>query len=131
MLISTEFVTLPDAPPPKEVFTQENLEELKKSEWIFGLPKSIKVLAKPFSVHVLLPGQEEEVDGLMKLDRQEVWVRLVHAKEQAQDTLLHEIIHAVDESLTIGLREKQVHQLAAALLGVFKDNPEFVAWILK
>src|ERR1700739_1966406 len=105
MLISTQPLVLPvlPSPPIVETFTGGDLDELKKSEWIFGLPKSVKVLGKPFSVHVLLPGQEEEVDGLMKLDRQEVWVRLVHAKEQAQDTLLHEVIHAVDESLTISL----------------------------
>lgn len=40
-----------------------------------------------------------------------------------QDTLLHEILHAVDEELHLELEERQVHQMATALLSVMNDNP--------
>lgn len=98
--------------------------------WIMGMPEKIKILGKTFNVMVLAPGQDEEVNGWMKLDKQQIWVRILEAKEQVQDTMLHETIHAVDESLCIGMREKQVFALAAGLLAVLKDNPELANWLL-
>lgn len=50
---------------------------------------------------------------------------------QLRDTVLHEVIHAVDFSMYLGLEERQVHALAAGLLGVLRDNPEFTALLLQ
>jgi len=97
--------------------------------WIMDMPDKLKILGKSFSVMVLAPGQDEEVNGWMKLDKQQIWVRLLEAKEQVQDTMLHETIHAVDESLSLGMKEKQVFALAAGLLAVFKDNPQLISWL--
>jgi hypothetical protein len=43
--------------------------------------------------------------------------------DQEADTLLHEIIHALDFTVYIDLDERQTHALAAGLLAVFRDNP--------
>jgi DNA gyrase inhibitor GyrI len=48
-----------------------------------------------------------------------------------QDTLLHETIHAIDETLITGMTEQQVSNIASVLLAVLKDNPEFTSWILQ
>lgn len=116
---------IPDVPPSVYDLPIDN------GEWVFGLPTTAKVLGKTFNLKVLVPGQNEDVDGLMCLSRQEIWVRLLHAKEQSQDSMLHELIHAVDESLCLGMRERQVFALAAGLLAVLKDNPALTEWILK
>lgn len=48
---------------------------------------------------------------------------------QLRDTVLHEIIHAVDFSMYLGLEERQVHALAAGLLGVLRDNPQLTQFL--
>lgn len=96
---------------------------------VFNPPSSIIILGKKFTVKLL--GPSDDNDGHMDLSKQEIGIRLQSANEYNQDTGLHEVIHAVDEILSIGLKEKQVHQLAAGLIAVIKHNPEFVAWLLK
>lgn len=39
------------------------------------------------------------------------------------ETLLHEIVHGLDENRQIGLDERQVDQIAAGLFAVMVDNP--------
>ncbi len=46
------------------------------------------------------------------------------SEEQKKATLLHELIHALDEMYGIGLKEKQVEKLGNALYMLQKDNPE-------
>ena len=48
------------------------------------------------------------------------------AEAQKRDTLLHEVIHAIDFAVHLELKERHVHALAAGLLCVLRDNPELV-----
>jgi hypothetical protein len=94
-----------------------------------GLPSKLKILGKTFKILLLQDGEQEEVDGLMDLRKQEISVR-PQTLEQVQDTSLHEALHAISDSLRLRLSESQVHQLAAALLALLKDNPEYAQWLL-
>lgn len=49
--------------------------------------------------------------------------------EHVQDTMLHEIMHAISDEVTLALTEEQVSRLATVLLGAMKDNPEVCAFI--
>lgn len=51
-------------------------------------------------------------------------------QQQMRDTLLHEVIHAIDYSLNLRMKERQVHALAAGLLATLRENPDFVRWLL-
>ena len=46
-------------------------------------------------------------------------------------TLLHEIVHGIDEKMNIGLEEKQVDNIANGLITVLIDNPEFAKLFMK
>jgi len=52
-----------------------------------------------------------------------------HPIEEA-DTVLHEVIHGIDNIIGLGLEETQVRHLASSLIGVFLDNPEFSQWLI-
>lgn len=43
---------------------------------------------------------------------------------QKQATLIHEIIHGLDEMYCIGLKEKQVVKLGNAFYRLVRDNPQ-------
>jgi hypothetical protein len=93
-------------------------------------PHRIDVLGKKFRIKKMSPDYEPNADGLMELDKQILWYREKESLSYNQDTVLHELIHAADETLHLGMKEQQVHQLAAALLAIIKHNPDFVNWLL-
>lgn len=43
--------------------------------------------------------------------------------QDKQETMLHEIIHGIDEFMGVGLKEAQVKKLGTALAMVLTDNP--------
>lgn len=52
------------------------------------------------------------------------------AKEQEQDTVFHEVLHAVDYTMQAKLSERQVATMATGLLAVLKENPSLVEYLL-
>lgn len=93
-------------------------------------PAKIKVLGKPFTVEYVsgapLP---DDLNGECDTDKQSVLVRDGQPLESEQDTVLHEIFHAIDEAVDSRLKETQIKKVATALLAVLKDNPSFVSYL--
>lgn len=100
-----------------------------KQKTIEGLPSTLKILGKKFKVITLQDGEQDELDGFMDLRKQEIGIR-PQALEQVQDTTIHESLHAISDSLKLRLSESQVHQLAASILALLKDNPSYAEWLL-
>lgn len=94
-------------------------------------PDSIDVLGKKFTLKQLEPDEMEDCDGYMELAAQVIGWRPQPADDYNHDTVFHEITHAVDDILLLGLKEKQVHLIASGLLAVLKQNKELAAWLLK
>ena len=95
-------------------------------------PARLSILGKPYKVefvpieHIGLRDNAEDNDpgmGRTSPENQEIFVRLGQPLESEQDTVLHECLHAVDETLGLQLNEYQVTILATGLLAVLKDNP--------
>lgn len=49
--------------------------------------------------------------------------------QQERDTLMHEALHAIDYSMALGLKERQIHALGAGLTALFTDNPGLAFWL--
>ncbi len=49
--------------------------------------------------------------------------------QQERDTVLHEVLHAIDYTMQLGLKERQVHALGSGLLAVLTDNPELAFYL--
>lgn len=92
-------------------------------------PKSLKILGKPFRVEYLTDALDQELNGECDSDKQVIRVRDLQPLEQEQDTVLHEILHAVDEATDSRLSESQVKRIATGLLAVFKDNPRLPTYL--
>ena len=95
-------------------------------------PSRIRILGKPFTIefvpieHRGLYDNPEDNDpgmGRTSPERQEIFIRTGQPLESEQDTVLHEIIHCVDETLGLQMSEYQVTVLATGLLAALKDNP--------
>lgn len=82
---------------------------------------SLRILGKNFQIF----WEEKVADdaiGMCETHRQTIRVETGLPRETEEDTLFHEVIHAVDETLGLGLSERQVIALASGLLAVYKDN---------
>lgn len=74
---------------------------------------------------------EKEAYGITCVDEQLIEYDSKHlTPSQMCDTVLHEVIHAIDFTIGTNLTEEQVHGTAAGLFAVLADNPEFCKWLL-
>jgi len=80
---------------------------------VLGLP--IKVTFSPRSAPSAFLGQYNSLDST-------IWVDNSRQIEEAAETLMHEIIHAVQRANGIDLKEREAHALARGLFAVFEDN---------
>ena len=92
-------------------------------------PSRIKVLGKPFTIKWLTEGLDADLLGECDSDKQLISVRDGQPPEQEEDTLLHEVLHAIDEAMGLKMKEAQVKGCATGLLAVLKDNPSFASFL--
>lgn len=92
-------------------------------------PTSVSILGKEFEIRYMEKVDSDDSSGECCSDEQIIKIRNKHPFEGIRDTLLHEVIHAVEESLLLKMNEKQVHALAVGLLQVFRANEHFVKFL--
>lgn len=86
-------------------------------------PERVRILGKRFTVTYASGAPlDDGLNGECDSDNQKILIRDGQPLESEQDTLLHEILHAVDEAMGLKLKEAQVKGAATGLLAVLKDN---------
>lgn len=92
----------------------------------------IRILGKTWELRMFRSAVgDDDSCGLTHHDKLAIDIDACNPKEAVQDTLLHELIHAVDEELAGGMTEAQVSHLATGLLCVMKDNPALRKFIFE
>lgn len=61
--------------------------------------------------------------GKIFYDKRNIYVNDDYDEEQQKVTLLHEVLHGVDEIYRLSLSEDQIVGLAHGLYALIKDNP--------
>lgn len=92
------------------------------------IPRKLRVLGKTYTV--ICRKMDDDALGMHKQKSQEIFVRDDLGPDLERDTFLHETIHAIDETLNLGLTEAQVNSLGAAVYAVLSDNPKAVDYIM-
>lgn len=90
------------------------------------IPGKIKVLYKEYTVEeaVNLHDNGGDLYGQIHYLSEKILLNEAAKEEQKKSTLLHELVHAMDEIYNIELEEKQVDKLGNAFYMLQKDNPE-------
>ena len=93
-------------------------------------PAAVKIIGKTYSVRYVSgkPLEDDEL-GEFDPDTQKISVKTGQPLEQEQDTVLHELVHAISHETDISMTERQVRPLATTLLGMLKDNPALVSYL--
>ena len=89
------------------------------------IPSEVKILHKNYAIEereCLVDGQDE-LYGQIHYLKEKILLNSMASYEQRKATILHEILHGLDEAYCIELEEKQVQKLGNALYTFIKDNP--------
>ena len=94
-------------------------------------PARIRVVGKQFTLEFVAADypQLEDSYGLCDSDEQHIWIKEGQPLESEQDTVLHEVLHAVESAMNIDIPEEAIHRMATGLLAVIRDNPTFVRYL--
>jgi hypothetical protein len=89
---------------------------------------SLRILGKVWAVRWAESGPIPHAHyGQVDYRAQEIVISQAQHPDQQLDTLLHEALHALDQTLRLELSEGQVHALAGGLVALLRDNPELAA----
>jgi hypothetical protein len=97
------------------------------------LPGAIAVGGKPYEVRVFEPCDDAYWDkllGAIEYGDPTVWVRSGRRADERRETLLHEVLHAVDKAAGTNAGEIVVNAWAPILLDALRDNPALIALLL-
>ena len=97
-------------------------------KWLYGL-KTIKILGKTYEI--CYSPIDEELSADTKLGKCDWTTGKIYAQTELKDdvlfdVVLHEIIHALNFDMEIGLEEKQINTIASGLQAVIMDNFELL-----
>ena len=90
------------------------------------IPTTVKIGYKDYAIEQLnnLDDGSVLLYGQIHYNKEVIELQKTYTHNQKLCTLIHEIIHGVDDMNDIGLKENQVIKLAKGLYQVIKDNPE-------
>lgn len=89
-----------------------------------NIPKKIKALHLEYEVieDRNIHEGSTELFGQVQYIQQRILLNEEASYPRKCETLIHEVIHALDDVYDIGLEEKQVEQLGVALYNFLEDN---------
>lgn len=89
------------------------------------IPEQVKILYKYYNVRKTenLHDGEDDLYGIIEHGEQTIDIDPQYSWNQQKCTLIHEVIHGLDDLYGIGLKEKQVERLGIALYQFIEDNP--------
>jgi hypothetical protein len=91
------------------------------------IPKRLDILGKQWSVSV------EKIDdgdyGVCKHSATKITVHPEQTPDCMRDTLLHEVMHAIDIEMQTRMGERRVRLMATGLLQVLRHNKQFAAFL--
>lgn len=90
------------------------------------IPEKVKVLYKEYGIEYQenLHDGADELYGQIHYLSEKIFLNPDSSDDQQKATLIHEVLHGMDEVYGIGLKEKQVEKLGNTLYMLIKDNPK-------
>lgn len=93
-------------------------------------PSAVRIIGKSWSVTYAESSDLPDEFGHCDRFRQAIKVDKDAHDEQQRDTLLHEVLHALDHELDTKLSERQIRLTATGLLCVLRENPRLLAYLI-
>jgi hypothetical protein len=94
-------------------------------------PKKAKIIGQPYTIRfldVVTMSDGELAQGTCSSQTSVIEIRKSNAVLEV-DTLIHEILHAIEYKMGLANNEHYVNRFATGLTQVFKDNPAVLKYI--
>lgn len=90
------------------------------------IPEKVKILYKTYEVtgEENLHDEKTDLYGQIRYIEEVIALNNASSDEQKKATLIHEVLHGIDEMYRVGLEEEQIEKLGNAIYMFIKDNPE-------
>ena len=96
-------------------------------------PEELRIFGRTYSITYVPQEALAGLSGLCDNGLQLIHIAEGQGSEEQKDSVLHEGLHAVIYVIKLvlsqALEERVVTALAAALVGLMQDNPEFAKWL--
>ncbi len=96
-----------------------------------NVPLRVNILGKYYTISWVDKVDDEGNVGETVDSKQRILILEDQGFENERDTVVHECTHAIDYQLQIGLRERQVHLVAAGIFSLLRANPKLVRYLLQ
>ena len=73
----------------------------------------------------------EDLWGRIQFESREIFVKKGMCESQKAQTLMHEIVHAAEREIALGLDEKDTERFSRMLIQVIRDNPKLIEMVMK
>jgi hypothetical protein len=93
------------------------------------IPKSVNVLGREYQIEV-----EQHLPNMFGYcDYENLLIKIKADQQPAMelDTVLHEILHAIDYSMNTELEERQIYCMTVGILSVLKYNQPLLEYLYK
>lgn len=89
------------------------------------IPLGVKIGYKDYNIEQVdnLNDGTAILYGLVNYDEEKILLNKKYTRNQRECTLIHEVIHAIDDLNEIDLTEEQVVKLGKGMYQFIKDNP--------
>jgi hypothetical protein len=93
-------------------------------------PEDIDIMGRDYTIEYIEPhpGFETKCSGKMIPDERRILIESCAHEER--NTLIHEVLHCIDQIMEAELTEKQISQLANGLEVFILKNPECIKYLM-
>jgi hypothetical protein len=98
------------------------------------MPEFVRVLGLDVPLLVRSPDQDTFLDtkhGYFDPGRCRIVVRDIDGMEERRESVLHELLHALEKATATPLEEEQVCRFGRGLFAILRDNPALVRWLME
>jgi hypothetical protein len=97
--------------------------------------KTLRLIGKRHRIQWAGPGLKSDdgdlVDGLFDASKKLIQIAGGQTHDDERETLLHEILHALEVQMNAHIPEDKLRQLAVGLYATLKDNRKLVQYLLE
>jgi Zn-dependent peptidase ImmA (M78 family) len=86
------------------------------------IPCKLKIVGQDFVVTKESGKKMKDCIGRCYPHANKIYISKNLTQDKANETLLHEVIHAIEQNLGLKMKEKQVNNLAFCLYSFLKEN---------
>lgn len=92
------------------------------------MPSQIEMLG--FKIPIILDDKRDDVWGEWDGGLCTITINNKASLDHKRVTLLHELIHGIDDFLGLNVPHKNVYALSHIIFVILRENPDFAAWLI-